>query len=153
MFEDSMGDHGHGQRERERGEHALGAASIVGWLLFALLVIALLAAHASRLWPFQPRGVRDAQRAERATGLGAAAAADLVRQFRISGLLLREDGSRYWVSLDLWARLDAQAKERVCLTLYTWRMAQGSELPVQIFDSKSGRALAGYSTWSGFHAE
>jgi len=141
--------------EQEKISRTLSGKEIMVLLLGAIVVIYLLTAHDAGLWPFSPAAqkARADAVAERTTGLPAQSARELVGLFRSSGLLIRDSGSRYWVSLPLWTRLDAQQKERVCLALYTWRLSQGERLPVQILDAQSGASLATYDTWDGFRPQ
>jgi hypothetical protein len=134
---------------KEQAPGDLHRREIIIFLCVGIVTVALLTAHYAGVWPFRPLSARLASQAERATGLPASDAGALVQTFRQAGLLLRDEGSRYWVSSPLWYRLDALAKERVCMSLYTWRMAQGEQLPVTILDAQSGATLATYDSWSG----
>jgi hypothetical protein len=139
----------------DSGKSRSNAQLFVLSALVAACALYVYAAHWMNWWPYAPGQAqqRDAARAEGATGLPAGRAAAVVADLRAHGLLLRDDGGRYWVSLPLWSGLDARDKERVCEALYTWRMAQGERLPVEILDAQSGRSLATFSRWGGFTAK
>ena len=78
---------------------------------------------------------------------------ELVAKFRASGFLVRDEGERYWVNLHLWLTMNAQQKEQFAVLLDTWRRYHGRRLPVNIFDSQSGRRLAHYDEDNGFSVD
>lgn len=78
---------------------------------------------------------------------------ELVSKLRTTGLLIRDDGPRYWVSLSHWQFMNAQQKEAFAILLDKWRRHHGPAMAVEILDAHSGRLLATYDSWNGFKVE